>query len=137
MFLYICGALLLVYLLLILRTFTAVHLTPRLQQWLSSGTYYTYANSIRIYYREYRATATKDKSQNKILLLLHGFPSSSWDWHPIWQPLCDDFDQVIAPDFIGFGFSDKPSSFKYSIMAQTDMIVDLLSKLLDTSRLHR
>lgn len=85
---YVCGALLLTFAVLVLRTFTAVQLTPRLQHWLSSGTYYTYARGVRVYYREYRAAAA-EKAPMKILLLLHGFPSSSWDWHPIWQSLCD------------------------------------------------
>jgi pimeloyl-ACP methyl ester carboxylesterase len=54
------------------------------------------------------------------LLLLHGFPTCSYDWQPLWDDLTADH-WVIAPDFLGFGFSDKPASFNYSINAQADI----------------
>jgi pimeloyl-ACP methyl ester carboxylesterase len=40
------------------------------------------------------------------LVLLHGFPSSSYDWRPV---LTEERDRaVLAFDFLGFGLSDKP-----------------------------
>ena len=62
------------------------------------------------------------------LVLLHGFPTSSWDWQPIWEELSRHF-RVIAPDFFGFGFSDKPGGFDYSIMDQANWVEALLAKL--------
>ena len=59
------------------------------------------------------------------LLLIHGFPTSSWDWTPIWAGLTARF-RVIAPDLIGFGFSAKPRDFAYSLMDQADLCVGLL-----------
>jgi pimeloyl-ACP methyl ester carboxylesterase len=56
------------------------------------------------------------------LVLLHGFPTSSWDWHKIWPALTSRF-RVLAADFLGFGFSDKPRDCSYSLLAQTDLIV--------------
>lgn len=53
-------------------------------------------------------TDTKDK---RTLLLLHGFPTSSFDWYKVLPELQKRFDRVIAPDFIGLGFSDKPVKF--------------------------
>ena len=47
-------------------------------------------------------------------LLLHGFPTSCWDWRPLWGELADGC-RVIALDMLGFGFSDKPNNRKYSI----------------------
>ncbi|MBO6576502.1 MAG: alpha/beta hydrolase [Rhodothermales bacterium] len=41
------------------------------------------------------------------LLLLHGFPTSSADWDPIWSALTRDF-RVLAFDFPGLGRSEKP-----------------------------
>ena len=37
------------------------------------------------------------------LLLIHGFPSGSWDWHYLWQALAERY-RVIALDMIGFAF---------------------------------
>ena len=55
------------------------------------------------------------------ILLIHGFPTSSWDWHPIWNVLLKDY-RLIAVDMLGFGFSDKPSKHHYSIHGQADLI---------------
>lgn len=63
-----------------------------------------------------------------VLVLIHGFPSASHDWHPLWDTLCREF-RVIAPDMIGFGFSDKPEDFDYSIKAQANLVETLLRGL--------
>jgi pimeloyl-ACP methyl ester carboxylesterase len=52
--------------------------------------------------------------------LLHGFPTSSFDWHPIWDRLCAR-RRVLAFDFLGFGDSDKPRDHTYSIVEQADI----------------
>lgn len=62
------------------------------------------------------------------LLLLHGFPTASWDWHKIWPDLTARF-RVIAADMIGFGFSDKPKRYAYAIMHQADLHEALLAEL--------
>ncbi|CAM1328065.1 MEST (predicted), partial [Pycnogonum litorale] len=43
--------------------------------------------------------------------------------------LKDKFKSVVLLDFIGFGFSDKPRDFEYSIKAQADIVQSLLSRL--------
>ena len=45
--------------------------------------------------------------QGEPLLLIHGFPTASWDWHYLWQPLAQR-NLVIACDMLGFGESAKP-----------------------------
>ena len=62
------------------------------------------------------------------LLLLHGFPTSSWDWVDIWPMLEIDY-RLIAPDFLGFGLSAKPHPHRYSIMEQADLVEALLRHL--------
>jgi pimeloyl-ACP methyl ester carboxylesterase len=69
------------------------------------------------------------------LLLIHGFPTSSWDWQRVWRPLGERFDRVIAPDMIGFGFSDKPRGHDYSILDQADLHESLLAHL-GVTRVH-
>lgn len=62
------------------------------------------------------------------LLLVHGFPTASYDWEPLWQRLCQHFF-VLAPDMTGFGFSAKPHRYAYSIFDQADMLQALLQQL--------
>ena len=57
---------------------------------------------LRLFYREAR-----DRSQPTIVLL-HGFPSSSYQFHDLIPRLADRF-HVIAPDYPGMGFSEAPA----------------------------
>lgn len=52
--------------------------------------------------------------------LLHGFPTSSFDWHDAWPALADEH-RLLAFDFLGFGDSDKPVAHTYSIHEQADL----------------
>lgn len=62
------------------------------------------------------------------LLLLHGFPTSSWDFHAIWPMLSDRY-RLITVDKLGFGFSDKPADGDYRIEAHLQRLWDLLLHL--------
>jgi pimeloyl-ACP methyl ester carboxylesterase len=62
------------------------------------------------------------------LVAIHGFPSASWDWHPTWPELTRRF-RVVAPDMIGFGWSDKPRDYAYSIVDQATLHEELLASL--------
>jgi pimeloyl-ACP methyl ester carboxylesterase len=50
-----------------------------------------------------------------VLLLLHGLPSSSRMFEPLFSRLSDRF-HLIAPDYPGFGHSDwpNPKEFQYT-----------------------
>ena len=61
------------------------------------------------------------------ILLIHGFPTASWDWSPIWPRLLERY-RLLTLDMIGFGFSAKPRSFPYSIFAQADLFNELLAR---------
>lgn len=87
-----------------------------LNEWQKAGRFFRYGQH-RVFYRE--------EGRGEALLLLHGFPTASWDWHKLWEPLSEQF-HLIAPDFIGFGFSDKPRPYPYSIRDQADMVENLL-----------
>lgn len=56
-----------------------------------------------------------------VLLLVHGFPTASWDFVKIWPALAARF-RVVAADMLGFGFSSKPRRHTYSIMEQADVM---------------
>jgi pimeloyl-ACP methyl ester carboxylesterase len=62
------------------------------------------------------------------VLLLHGFPTSSYDWRGVVDQLCGRV-RAISPDLIGFGLSDKPVAFSYSLFQQADAIEELLRAL--------
>ena len=67
---------------------------------------------------------------HKTLLLLHGFPESSYSFHAVLEGLLKHFKRIVLFDFVGFGWSDKPGdSFSYSLMEQTDMVLNLWTKL--------
>lgn len=62
------------------------------------------------------------------LLLIHGFPSAAWDWHPIWERLCQRY-RVTAIDLLGFGLSDKPHPHAYRVVEQAELISEVLTQL--------
>jgi pimeloyl-ACP methyl ester carboxylesterase len=64
------------------------------------------------------------------LLLLHGFPSCSFDWRHVLDAL-RAHRRVVAPDFLGFGLSDKPD-VRYSMRMQAD-VVEGVARQLDLS----
>ncbi|MEO6678716.1 MAG: alpha/beta hydrolase [Pseudomonas sp.] len=66
--------------------------------------------------------------QGEPLLLIHGFPTASWDWHYLWQPLTQRY-RVIACDMLGFGDSAKPVNHEYSLLEQADLQQALLEHL--------
>lgn len=69
-----------------------------------------------------------------VLLLIHGFPTASWDWQQLWEPLCLTH-RVLTLDMLGFGLSDKPKQFSYSIMRQADLCESFLRDR-EVSRYH-
>lgn len=66
--------------------------------------------------------------QGEPLLLIHGFPTASWDWHYLWAPLAQRF-RVIACDMLGFGDSAKPLDHGYCLLEQADLQQALLEHL--------
>jgi pimeloyl-ACP methyl ester carboxylesterase len=64
------------------------------------------------------------------LVLLHGFPTSSFMFRNLIPQLADDY-HVIAPDHLGFGFSDAPATadFDYTFDALADLTDHLLAQL--------
>ena len=87
-----------------------------LAQWKACGSYYRYQQH-QIFVRE--------EGVGETLLLIHGFPTASWDWQQLWSKLVEKY-HVISPDLLGFGFSDKPRNYLYSILDQANMIEVLL-----------
>lgn len=95
----------------------------KLEQWRAAGKIFSHRGH-SIFYRE-----GGDNRNPSALLLVHGFPTSSWDWAKVWDALCAQFPRVIAPDMIGFGYSAKPADYAYSIFDQAELHEKLLLQL--------
>jgi pimeloyl-ACP methyl ester carboxylesterase len=98
-------------------------MTPDVREWRGRGHDVPFG-SHRIFYVD---SAPGDRTR-PVLVLVHGFPTASWDFAKIWPALAARF-RVIAPDMLGFGFSAKPRNHAYSIMEQADLFDTLLDRL--------
>ena len=65
------------------------------------------ADGIRVFYR-----AAGDPNA-PVILLLHGFPTSSFMFRELIRRLADHY-RLIAPDLPGFGFTEVPAERKYT-----------------------
>lgn len=90
-----------------------------LERWQHSGKWFGYGS---------HAIFSRMEGEGPALLLLHGFPTASWDWHRLWPYLVGRY-RVLAADMIGFGFSDKPPRYDYSIVDQADLQQGWLEQL--------
>ncbi len=87
-----------------------------------------YSDTLTFQWKGHDIIYKLSESNKPWLLLIHGFPTCSFDWWKIWSPLSERFN-LLTLDMIGFGRSDKPYNFPYSIYAQADIHLDLLNKL--------
>jgi len=94
-----------------------------LEAWRAAGSSFDYRGH-EIFVR----TGGDWGSDAPVLVLIHGFPTASWDWLHQWDALCERY-RVATLDMIGFGFSDKPRDYAYSIMDQADLFEAWLSSL--------
>ncbi|KAJ9615207.1 hypothetical protein H2200_001281 [Cladophialophora chaetospira] len=62
--------------------------------------------SVRLFYVE--ALARQPKEKKGTILLIHGFPETSYQFRHVMTPLAEAGYHVIAPDKKGHGFSTKP-----------------------------
>ena len=72
--------------------------------------------------------AYTDIGRGPPLVLLHGIPTWSYLYHEVIDRLADDH-RVIAPDFLGHGWSDRRDCFDRSLVAQRRMVLRLLDAL--------
>jgi pimeloyl-ACP methyl ester carboxylesterase len=85
-------------------------------------------DGLNIFYRE------AGDRRNPTLLLLHGFPASSFMFRELIDRLSDAF-HVIAPDYPGFGHSDAPPRQEFSYTF--DHLADVVEKFSEKCGLAR
>jgi pimeloyl-ACP methyl ester carboxylesterase len=93
----------------------------QVQQWQARGEYASASGHEFFYFVE-------GDHAKPTLLLIHGFPTSSWDWAPVWEDLLRQY-RLVAMDMLGFGFSDKPNRRDYTIHGQADLVEALIDHL--------
>lgn len=94
-------------------------ISRKLTEWEADGEYITYGSfQHKLFVKQVGSTsATSDKT----LLLIHGFPESSYSYHAIVDGMLKLFDRIILFDMLGYGWSDKPTkNYSYSLLEQAD-----------------
>lgn len=92
---------------------------PKLaSQWLNSGKYISWTSTLeenRSFEELNIFTIQKGDIKKPAILMIHGYPTSSFDFIELFDLLNVDY-HVCAIDTPGYGFSDKPrNGYKYSI----------------------
>jgi len=80
-------------------------------------------DGIHIHYQEFGEAA------NPPIVLIHGFTASLFVWHKVAPLLAEAGFRVVAMDLVGFGYSEKPRWFEYTIGAQARMVSGLMQRL--------
>jgi pimeloyl-ACP methyl ester carboxylesterase len=93
-------------------------LTPRVAAWRERGR--------DDQYRGRRIHVFGRGGRGPLLVFLHGFPSSSYDWRLLLE--LETEHAVLAPDFLGFGLSEKPREHHYTLHWQADLVEELVRR---------
>jgi pimeloyl-ACP methyl ester carboxylesterase len=93
---------------------------PRAREWIDQCETLISRRGHRIAYRR--------RGQGPTVLMLHGFPTWSYDYADVANDLATDHD-VITLDFLGYGASDKPKPYEYSVAESADVVEDLVAQL--------
>jgi pimeloyl-ACP methyl ester carboxylesterase len=80
-------------------------------------------DGVRVHYQEF------GDPHGPVLLLIHGFTASTYVWKSVAPMLGDEGFRVIAVDLLGFGYSEKPAAFDYTINSQARFISRFMNRL--------
>jgi pimeloyl-ACP methyl ester carboxylesterase len=97
---------------------TRTSLPPRVEAWRRRGHVEEF--------RGRRIHCFHQEGRGPLLLLLHGYPSSSYDWRGLIE--LEPERAILAFDFLGFGLSDKPHDHEYSLLWQADLAEELVRR---------
>lgn len=95
---------------------------------MAAGENWIEVGKLRWFYREAEPIGTSDHLP---VVLLHGLPAQSYSWREVLPALAAMGFCALAPDWIGFGFSDQPDrrDFAYTPDAFIQALAELLSAL--------
>ncbi len=89
----------------------------------SEHSHFVNVDGARVHYQEF-GDATKPA-----MILIHGYTASVYVWKTVAPMIAEAGFHVIAVDLLGFGYSEKPSWFDYSIQSQARMISRFMNRL--------
>lgn len=102
-----------------LRWLDHVHVLPH-----PTASNFRLVDGVRIHYQEQFIS-----KNSEVIILLHGFCSSTYTWKDCFTPLVEAGYRVIALDLKGFGFSEKPLDKRYDIKDQVNIVVRFMDSL--------
>ena len=103
-------------------------------EWKSKGEFIT-VNDRKLFVIDTSSFfSTEDKVPTETMVVLHGYPTSSYDYYKVLPELSKHY-RVIIHDHLGFGFSDKPLDYSYSLLDQADLALHLW-QLLGVKKVH-
>ena len=109
-------------------------MAERAEQWLHAGRHFhwvpseplLHTDSLNIFHAEF------GDPEAPLLLLVHGFPTSSIDWCDVAGELSATH-RVCVLDLPGFGFSDKPAGENYTLRRDSELLGYYLAEILGAS----
>ena len=93
-------------------------------QWFNKGSFINVMNR-KLFIYDSDSTNSKNKP---VLLILHGYPTCSYDYFKA-LPYLETKFRIILHDHLGFGYSDKPIDYSYSLLEQAEFALNLWEKL--------
>lgn len=90
------------------------------EAWIAGGKYFVRDDGHSIFYRR--------EGRGPVMLMLHGFPTWSYDYAEIAPLLASHYD-VVTPDFLGYGASDKPRDYAFSVPDAADTVEALMASI--------
>ena len=106
-------------------------MAQRAQHWLAAGDHFSWVpreslepvGSLNIFHAEF------GDPEAPVLVLVHGFPTSSIDWRDIVGDLSTTY-RVCVLDLPGFGFSDKPADGSYTLRRDSELLAYYLEEII-------
>ena len=89
----------------------------------SANSHFIGVDGARVHFQEFGDAA------KPTLLLIHGYTASTYVWKSAAPMLAENGFHVIAIDLLGFGYSEKPSWFDYSIQSQARMVSRFMNRV--------
>ncbi len=89
------------------------------RRWLASGDHHDIDGHL---------VFAHDSGNGPAIVFIHGFPTSAFDWREVINEL-DGAHRCVAIDLRGFGLSDKPKAWSYSLFQQADLVESILERL--------
>ncbi len=86
-------------------------LTPGVNEWVRQGSRLSYLG---------HEVFVRVAGSGPALMLIHGYPTASYDWYKVWSALSERHT-LVAIDMLGMGLSDKPQKLDYCISGHADL----------------